>query len=194
LEKLIIAVLIAVFVHLLGLMTVNREAVVDYQKEFYELRVAAYLDLLREARAANNKLAVYWSREQLSSWSEKLSRVLQNEHLASIGMGSGRNFGWGDKSEAVRALISVDSTMTVNIDYFSTEVIQAVDGYFERVFPDLEADANYRINKYRAQEKGETVPASPVDEEKAAKTAHEAFGVLEELIRHKLAVDGIVLG
>jgi hypothetical protein len=210
LDKVFFGLLATVFVFWFDSRLQQEGKVVDYQNKLFDRRADAYLDVLQKAQVVAEFLELYWVSAEESSWTGRLSKLEeragdsteQERALAngeSIG-GASSSIDLGVGLEGVIPHIKdVDAAWMSKRVYFSEPVSDAVNDFLRTVCADLEVEQALREQALLQKQKqlkdpGQTGPVAKFDAKGAWKRAHQAYQKLNDLIRARLKLDGIIMG
>jgi hypothetical protein len=199
LDKLFLGVVVAILAYLFNVNLQQQEKVLDYQKTLFDRRVGAYLDVLQKAGTATDELASHWGDREKPGWSARLS-MLADRWTRFVDRGSRfSSSGFGASfPEAVPFLLknieAVEVAWTSNSVYFSKPVSDAVNGFLDTVSKDLDAEVTLYEGLKETKDAGKPEPAAKFDDQHAWERAKQAYQRLNDLIRDRLKLDGIIVG
>jgi hypothetical protein len=78
--------------------------------------------------------------------------------------------------------------------YFSKPVADAVNDFLRTVYTDLKAELALAEQQKRAKDSGQAEPVADFDKKSALGRAEQAYKKLNDLIRARLMLDGIIIG
>ena len=194
LDKLFLALFIALAVHFFNVTLHTQDKTMEYQQIIFDRRLDSYIELLTKVTIVTDELALYWTYKEEQGWDKKLSELSDRWEKAtnqSSGMGGGS---WSSIAAIVPMLHEIELLLREKKIYFSEPILDATNEYLKTVHKDLEADMKIIEANTAARERGELEADDKLGGQDAWNRALRAYEVLEEKIRSKLKLDGIILG
>jgi hypothetical protein len=206
LDKLILALIVAGAGYYFNSLLQQENTRGIYQKQLFDKRVQAYIDILEESKRARDQLSsFYFARGGGDQALGELGRKVQLEDMLSesqelysdtVRSGRRRPIGY---EQVLESLINVESIARENDLYISQEVKDRVDDFLDIVVSDLSKSLEMARLEEMAIESGQTPSSGTNTEEEAFKQsawkkAEEAYQLLREEIRKSLRIEGILLG
>jgi hypothetical protein len=194
-DKVLLGAIVGIVAFWFNMYLQQQGKVADYQNKLFDRRADAYLDVLHKAQVVTDRLALLWLGREESGWTARLSKLEARWEAVATGSYSVESISFFSGAESVIPLLKdIELALTSNGVYFSKPVSDAVNDFLRTVYTDLEADLALAEQRKRAKDSGQAEPVAKFDEKNAWERTERAYQKLNDLIRARLRLDGIIIG